>query len=211
MTPKEPTEFIKSALSGVIADAAPAARERIDHVAKLIAGDERFHSFDHILLTEQFEKMIVRLYDVNPGDSKEKNAINALHETMQASRNTMEKAIKTAGAESIRPTPEVIARESATLRVTPDGTEARRSHSKLHNASSSDHWLKVNKALGWIGASMMILGAFSSAQGIVSKDENGNREIHATPLMWTILQGVMGAGILYLTHHQPSTIQNAIR
>jgi hypothetical protein len=81
----------------------------------------------------------------------------------------------------------------------------------LHNASSSDHWLKVNKALGWIGASMMILGAFSSAKGIVSKDENGNREIHVTPLMWTILKGVMGAGILYLTHHQPSTIQNAIR
>jgi hypothetical protein len=208
MTPKEPAEFIRSALSGVIDGATPAAQERIDYVAKLIAGDERFHSFDHKLLTEQFQEMIVRLYNVNPGDSREMNAINALHETMQASRNTMEKAIKTAGAESIRPTPQVIARESATLRVTPDGTEARRS---LHNANSSDHWLKVNKALGWIGASMMILGAFSSAKGIVSKDENGNREIHATPLMWTILQGVMGAGILYLTHHQPSTIQNAIR
>lgn len=87
-----------------------------------------------------------------------------------------------------------------------------RNPSTAHSAMEpSDHWMKVNKALGWIGASMMILGAFSSAQGIVSQDENGKREIHATPLIWTILQGVMGAGILYLTHHQPSTIQNAIR
>ena len=81
-------------------------------------------------------------------------------------------------------------------------TKQPRSHVRIER---SDHWLKVNKALGWVGAAMMTLGAASSAQAILSKDETGERKINFTPLLWTLLQGTMAAGILYLTYTQPAT------
>lgn len=74
-----------------------------------------------------------------------------------------------------------------------------------------EHWHHVNKALGWVGAGMMVLGAVSSAQGIMTTDEAGEKKINASPLLWTLLQGTMAAGLLYLVHHQPSLTNMAVR
>ncbi|MFO0110637.1 MAG: hypothetical protein ACK52W_08920 [Alphaproteobacteria bacterium] len=84
-----------------------------------------------------------------------------------------------------------------------------RIHDQVNTQINTQH--HINKALGWIGAAMMTLGALSSARTIVSKDEQDKTKINFTPLMWTLLQGTMAAGILYLTVKQPQATQTALR
>ncbi|MCE3005883.1 MAG: hypothetical protein LW853_03515 [Rickettsiales bacterium] len=78
-------------------------------------------------------------------------------------------------------------------------------------ANQGEHWHHINKALGWVGAGMMTLGALSSAGAVVSKDDQDRTKINVTPLLWTLLQGTMAAGILYLTVRQPQMVQTALR
>ena len=92
------------------------------------------------------------------------------------------------------------------------GSSSPRNHqSHMPPGGAPEHWHRVNKALGWVGAGMMILGAVSSAQGIMTTDEAGGKKINASPLLWTLLQGTMAAGLLYLVHHQPSLTNMAVR
>lgn len=92
------------------------------------------------------------------------------------------------------------------------GSSSPRNHqSHTPPGGAPEHWHRVNKALGWVGAGMMILGAVSSAQGIMTTNEAGEKKINASPLLWTLLQGTMAAGLLYLVHHQPSLTNMAVR
>jgi hypothetical protein len=80
-----------------------------------------------------------------------------------------------------------------------------------HFANQGEHWHNINKALGWVGAGMMTLGVLSSSSAIVSKDGQDKTKINVTPLLWTLLQGTMAVGLLYLTVKQPQMVQTALR
>ncbi len=205
MTNSELIAAIKSSLSQVISDAAPAAQERITQVATRIAEDQRFHSFDILLMKEEFAKIVVRLYDVAPGNPSENIEIGRLYKRMQTSKNLMEDAVKNAGAQPIHSTPEIIAREAAfNARVDP-----RRGGGGLSKALNE---IQIDKGTGLLFSGMFAVGALASAASIVSKDEaTGERKIHITSLMLTLAQGLLAGGIAYLSFRQPLGAQRMPR
>lgn len=175
------------------------------NLADKILNDPKFAEFDPAMVADAMQDMVVSGRYDTLGDKAAKTLLKEIQTGTQVAQDLLSKTLGKAAevAPEIEPARFVAknlkpASRVSEIRPAPKPIVAPKADSLLQTFGKLDTVDKVSLGMTFTFAAMSMLGAFTSLTHAVSTDEQGEKKIQFSQVGAAIVQGLLGAGLLYM-------------